>query len=70
MKKSLLTPLFILCLQLIAQAQQVEMATDLRSSGKIYIVVAVLCVLFIGLAIYLFTIDKKVSKIEKGIQQK
>lgn len=70
MKKAILTPLFILCLQLIAQAQQVEMATDLRSSGKIYIVVAVLCVLFIGLAIYLFTIDKKVSKIEKGIQQK
>lgn len=70
MKKALLTPLFILCLQLIAQAQEVEMATDLRSSGKIYIVVAVLCVLFIGLAIYLFTIDNKVTKIEKEIHKK
>lgn len=43
---------------------QVEMADELRSSGKIYVVVAVLCVIFLGIIIYLFGIDKKISKME------
>lgn len=45
-------------------AQEPEMATALRSSGKIYIVVAVIAVIFIGLAAYLFSIDKRLKKIE------
>jgi CcmD family protein len=50
-----------------AQAnQQVEMATGLRSSGKIYVVVLALSVVFLGISIYLFTIDRKISKIEKS----
>lgn len=40
------------------QSASVEMATGLRSSGKIYVVIAVICVIFIGLAAYLFSIDK------------
>lgn len=50
-----------------AQANEsgVEMATGLRSSGKIYVVVLVLVILFVGLAIYLFSIDRKISKLEK-----
>ena len=44
----------------------VEMATGLRSSGKIYVVVLVIAVLFIGLMIYLASIDRKVSKLEKN----
>ncbi|NEU08435.1 CcmD family protein [Flavihumibacter sp. R14] len=43
----------------------VEMATGLRSSGKIYVVVVVISVIFIGLAAYLFTIDKRLKKIER-----
>jgi len=43
----------------------VEMATGLRSSGKIYVVVLVLLVIFIGFIIYLFTIDRKISRLEK-----
>ena len=39
--------------------------TFLRSEGKIYVVVAVLVVILIGLFIYLFTIDKKVRQLEK-----
>lgn len=42
------------------------MATGLRSSGKIYVVVLVLVILFVGLALYLFSIDRKVSKLEKA----
>lgn len=37
---------------------------DLRASGKIYVVVAVIAVIFIGLAIYLFSIDRRIKKIE------
>ncbi|MFT6137892.1 MAG: CcmD family protein [Salibacteraceae bacterium] len=47
-------------------AQGVEMATNMRSEGKIYVVVAVVLIIFIGLAIYLFSIDKKLDKLEKN----
>ena len=45
--------------------QSVEMADAMRSSGKIYVVVAVIAIIFIGLAIYLFSIDRRLKKIEK-----
>ena len=43
-----------------------EMADVFRSSGKIYVVVAIICIIFAGLAIYLFSIDRRLKKIEKG----
>ncbi|MFY8172628.1 MAG: CcmD family protein [Sphingobacteriaceae bacterium] len=46
-------------------AEPVEMADLLRSSGKIYVVIGTISVVFIGLAIYLFSIDKRLSKLEK-----
>jgi CcmD family protein len=42
-----------------------EMADIFRSSGKIYVVVATISIIFIGLAIYLFSIDRRLKKIEK-----
>ncbi|PVH24128.1 CcmD family protein [Sphingobacterium corticibacter] len=48
-----------------AMAQPVEMATTLRSEGKIYIVVAVMLIIFVGVAAYLFTLDRRVAKLEK-----
>ena len=44
------------------------MATGLRSSGKIYVVVAVISIIFIGLLAYLFSIDKRLKKIESEIK--
>ncbi len=41
------------------------MADVMRSNGKIYVVVAVIAIIFIGLMIYLFKIDKRVSKLEE-----
>ncbi|NBG66285.1 CcmD family protein [Acidiluteibacter ferrifornacis] len=65
MKKFTLTLLSIFTF-LISNAQEsIEMADQLRSEGKIYVVVAVLVVILIGLFIYLFTIDKKVRQLEK-----
>lgn len=43
----------------------VEMATGLRSSGKIYVVVLTIAIIFIGLAVYIIRIDKRLSKLEK-----
>ena len=66
--------IFILCLlTFVVQwafaqeptAASVEMADLLRSSGKIYVVIGTISVVFIGLAIYLFSIDKRLSKLEK-----
>jgi len=47
------------------QNQQVEMADVMRSSGKIYVVIATITIIFVGLAIYLFSIDRRLKKIEK-----
>ena len=44
---------------------QTEMADTMRSNGKIYVVVAVLLVIFSGLAIFLISIDRKVKRLEK-----
>ena len=51
------------------QSNTVEMATGMRSSGKIYVVVAVMSVIFVGLAVYLFSIDKRLKKIERENKQ-
>ena len=37
----------------------------MRSNGKIYVVVAVCLTILTGLFIYVFFIDRKISKIEK-----
>lgn len=47
-----------------------EMADALRSSGKIYVVVTIICIIFAGLAIFLFSIDRRLKKIEKSDQFK
>ncbi len=68
MKKFLFAFSFLLlafCSTFAQDATGVDMATELRSSGKIYVVVAVLAVIFIGLAFYLFSIDNRLKKIEK-----
>ena len=62
----LLTP-FILLMSLSCFAQQnVEMADTMRSNGKIYVVVAVCITILIGLFIYVFILDKKISRFEKN----
>jgi len=47
-----------------AQAKP-EMADVMRSNGKIYIVVAVCLTILIGLFLYVVSIDRKISRIEK-----
>lgn len=51
-------------------AQPIEMADTLRSEGKIYVVVAILLVIFAGLIGYLFLLDRKITRIEKKLPSK
>ncbi len=48
-----------------AFAQDVEMADLLHKNGKIYVVVGVIAIIFIGIVVYLITIDRRLTKIEK-----
>lgn len=52
------------------ETDQVEMADALFQSGKIYVVVTVLAVIFIGIVGYLIVIDRKIGKLEKEINKK
>jgi len=67
MKKILgLAFLLLSCIGAFAQqGQGVEMADVMRSQGKIYVVIVTIVLIFVGLAIYLFSIDRRLKKIEK-----
>jgi CcmD family protein len=65
----LLLMLLVTTLQAAAQtADSPEMADALRQSGKIYVVVAVILVVVLGLIGYLISLDRKVSRLEKEIR--
>ena len=55
-----------LFLSFAAPAQKVEMADGMRSNGKIYVVVAVCLTILIGLFIYVFLLDRKITRVEKN----
>lgn len=71
MKKLFAIFTFLIC-SIVAKAQEatetVEMADVMRSNGKIYVVVAVVAVIFTGIIVYLVNLDSKISKIEKRIK--
>lgn len=71
--------LFLLCLMvlsgnLFAQAagdpNYVPMADKMREDGKIWVVVAVVAIVFTGIAINMLRIDFKLKKIEKELNIK
>ncbi len=76
MKTKNIVLLVILCiLSSIIYAQDtaspaIEMATGLRSSGKIYIVIACIVVIFTGLIFYLVSLERRLKKLEKGSAEK
>ena len=65
------TGMLMLC---FAQAQdslskeKPQMASAMRSNGKIYVVVAVLLIILAGLFLYLFQTDRKLSRLEQKIK--
>jgi len=41
----------------------------MESYGKIFVVVAVLAVILVGVFIYLYSIDRKLRKLEKEVEE-
>lgn len=70
MRKYLLFILLTLSSLATSAQQEVEMADTMRSEGKIYVVVAILVLILIGLVGYLVQLDRKVSKLEKRLSEK
>ncbi len=69
-KATLLTAILIGSASAFAQDNQpVEMATGLYQSGKIYVVVTVVSIIFVGILTYLVMLDRKISKLEKEIKK-
>ena len=42
----------------------------MESYGKIFVVVAVLAIILVGIFVYIFTIDRKLRKLEKEMDEK
>ena len=72
MKKGILSALIFMIMQLTvaAQGSEPEMADVMRSNGKIYVVVAVLAIIFAIILIYIIMVDRKISTLEKKINNK
>jgi len=56
-----LSTLLAFAMPVLGWAQQ---ENAMYSEGKIYVVIAVIGIIFVGLAAYLFQLDRKITKIE------
>lgn len=67
--KPLLSLFTVLLFATVAQAQNVAgesvFGQTMRSSGRIYVVIAVMTTILVGLFLYLIRLDRKISKLEK-----
>ncbi|MEO6612829.1 MAG: CcmD family protein [Chitinophagaceae bacterium] len=61
----LLFVLVILTGEVFAQDKKVEMADTMRSNGRIYVVVAVVITILLGLILYVTRLDRKMTRLEK-----
>jgi len=64
-KKYFLTLLLFLFFSFVKGQEKAEMADTMRSNGRIYVVVTVILVILAGLFLYLFRLDRKISRMEK-----
>ena len=66
MKKLITTVLMLMVtLQLFAQTEGSAIADTLAGSEKIYVVVACVAIILVGLLIFLFSIERRLKKLEK-----
>ena len=49
----------------LLQAQQALSQSIMLQNGKIFLVMAVVCIVLIGLFLYVTSIDKKIKQLEK-----
>jgi hypothetical protein len=65
-----LMSLILLSIPLFTQAQNgttsaVDMADNMRSNGKIFVVIAVVLTILIGLLAYVYRLDRRIDRLEK-----
>ncbi|HEY0177235.1 MAG TPA: CcmD family protein [Pedobacter sp.] len=66
MKKIITTVLMLMVtLQLFAQGEGSAVADTLAGSEKIYVVVVCVTIILLGLLLFLFSIERRVKKLEK-----
>ena len=67
--RALITLLSVLMVTVAVRAQEgvakTTIGETMRSNGRIYVVVAVMLTILIGLILYLVRLDRKISKVEK-----
>ncbi len=69
MKKQLwLSALFTL-IAIATTYAQAESTDFMRSIGKIYVVVAVIVIVFLGIVVFLVRLDRKLTKLESQIKE-
>jgi hypothetical protein len=64
--KKIVSVVLLLCVAMLVNAQGTDKQTDLmRSNGRIYVVIAVMLTILIGLVLYIVRLDRKLTKLEK-----
>jgi CcmD family protein len=66
--KKALSTISLLLLPLTFLLAQQEGADFMRSMGKMYVVVAVIVSIFLGIVVYLIYLDRKLTKLEDQIK--
>ena len=62
--------LLLLILPAMATAQESMSADLMRSDGKIYVVITVAAIVIAVAGLYMFSIDRKISRLEKRMNEK
>jgi hypothetical protein len=71
MIKKFLCILFVLCSALMmGQEAGAEMADGMRESGKIWVVIGVIVIIFVAIVGFLMLIEMKLKKLEEKTKQK
>lgn len=64
----MILPQFVAAQTQVTDAERKYTAYDMRSNGKIYVVVVVVLIIMIGLLSYLVRLDRKITKLEKEVK--
>lgn len=78
MKKLLTIALLVFSLSALAQEKipvtesdysnnTVEMADQMRADGKIYVLVGIIVIIFVGITVYVVNTDRRIAKLEKNL---
>ncbi len=68
-KKSAILILLFGTVSKMLNAQTISVADNLAKSNKLYAVIVVLSVILIGIFIYLFTLERKIKKLEEELKK-